>query len=145
MPADIAAQKAKLEKETGKKYKYRPAKKDLPNISHMLAHGAPETQGKPKSWTQLVGYPLLLALTFLVSLLIFHHAPHSKSVGKSHALPKMGGAKRPISTRQRRQPGMQIVQEAEKVDTYPPVETLSDEAVKEPKEPVAAALNPDEL
>jgi hypothetical protein len=84
IPEDIAAAKAKLEEETGKKYKYRKAKRDMPSIGDMLAHGAPESQGKPASWAKTIGYPVALALIFGISLLIFHHAPHSKSKGRKH-------------------------------------------------------------
>jgi hypothetical protein len=84
IPEEVAAAKALLEKETGKKYMYRKPKKDMPSISHMLAHGAPGTEGKPASWSQIIGYPLVLAILFGISLLIFHHAPHSTSKGKGH-------------------------------------------------------------
>jgi hypothetical protein len=84
IPEEMAAAKAQLEKETGKTYKYRKPKKDMPSIGHMLAHGAPESEGKPDSWVQIIGYPVALALIFGISLLIFHHAPHSKSVGRKH-------------------------------------------------------------
>jgi hypothetical protein len=84
IPADIAEAKAKLEAETGKKYKYRKPKRDLPSVGHMLAHGAPGREGKPDSWLQIIGYPVVLAILFGISLLIFHHAPHSKSKGRKH-------------------------------------------------------------
>lgn len=82
IPEDIARTKAKLEMETGKKYKYRPARKDLPSITHMLAHGAPESEGKPKTWLQLIGYPLALVIVFVISFATFQMAPHELSVGR---------------------------------------------------------------
>jgi hypothetical protein len=84
IPADMAEAKAKLEAETGKKYKYRKPKRDLPSVGHMLAHGAPGREGKPDSWTQIIGYPVALAIIFGISLLIFNNAPHSKSKGRHH-------------------------------------------------------------
>lgn len=61
----------KLERETGKKYKYRAAKKDMPSISHMLAHGAPGDEDRPRTWLELIGYPALLVFLFCASLAIF--------------------------------------------------------------------------
>lgn len=84
IPEEMMEAKAQLEAETGKKYKYRKPKRDLPSVGHMLAHGAPESEGKPDSWSQIIGYPVALAIIFGISLLIFHHAPHSKSVGRKH-------------------------------------------------------------
>jgi len=84
--ADVVEAKASL-MEAKKKHKRR---KDLPSISHMLAHGAPESQGRPKTWKEIIGYPLALAVVFLISLLIFHHAPHhlSKQPKRKFSLPK---------------------------------------------------------
>jgi hypothetical protein len=89
IPDDVRAVKDKLEAETGKTYRYRPAKKDLPSISDMLVHGSPESQGRPRTWTETIGYPVALAAIFLISLLIFHHAPHSQSKRNKFVLPKM--------------------------------------------------------
>jgi hypothetical protein len=69
---------AKASSAQGKKY--RPAKKDLPSVAHLLAHGAPESQGKPKTFCSVFGYPIFVAVCFAISLLIFHYAPHDKSV-----------------------------------------------------------------
>lgn len=87
IPPDVAESKAKLETKTGTKYKYR---KDLPSVQHMLAHGAPEQTGRPQTWLEFIGYPLALAIIFLISLLIFHHAPHdlSKQPKRKFSLPK---------------------------------------------------------
>ena len=62
-------------------------RKELPSVAYLLAHGDPETAGQPKTWMDIYGYPILLAAVFAVSLLIFHHAPHEKSVGKTNVLP----------------------------------------------------------
>ena len=59
-------------------------KKQLPPVADLLAYGAEETRGQAKTWTELIGYPLILSLLFFVSLVIFHHAPHDKSRGRSN-------------------------------------------------------------
>jgi hypothetical protein len=82
----------------------------------MLAHGAPESEGKPATWVQIVGYPVALAFIFGVSLLIFHHAPHSKSKGRKHF--EINAAKK---HRMPHTPIMQAVQE-EKAMRYPDVD-----------------------
>ena len=69
----------------GKTYRKLIPKKDMPSISHMLAHGSPEAQarsakGVPKTFCEVFGYPVFLAICFAISLLIFHYAPHDKSV-----------------------------------------------------------------
>jgi hypothetical protein len=71
MPEDIREYKEKLEKKTGKKYTYRAPKKDLPSIPHMLAHGAPEDEGRPRTWLELIGYPAILVALFCLSFYIF--------------------------------------------------------------------------
>ena len=71
MPDDVREYKEKLERETGKKYKYRTPKKDLPSINDMLAYGAPGDENRPRTWLELIGYPALLVLLFCVSLSIF--------------------------------------------------------------------------
>lgn len=65
-----------VDPKTGKKY---VLKKEMPSIQYMLAHGAPESEGKPTTWLKLIGYPLALGIVFFISLLIFHYAPHDKS------------------------------------------------------------------
>jgi hypothetical protein len=125
IPEDVAAAKAKLEAETGKTYKYRKPKKDMPSIGHMLSHGAPESEGKPKTWSQIIGYPLVLAIIFGISLLIFHHAPHSKSKGRTHFIPN--------AEKKARLPHRPIVEAAQEAKPlrYP---DLSDLAPPEEKE-----------
>jgi hypothetical protein len=71
MPEEIRLLKEKKERETGKKYKYRAPKSDIPSIPHMLAYGAPEDENRPRSWLELIGYPLALILLFVVTLHIF--------------------------------------------------------------------------
>ena len=60
--------------------KTRPSRHD-PNMSvaHMLVHGSPESQDRPKTFCSIFGYPIFVAVCFAISLLIFHYAPHDKS------------------------------------------------------------------
>jgi len=51
-------------------------KKQLPSVQYLLAHGDPETAHLPKTYCEIVGYPLVLALVFAISMLTFHYAPH---------------------------------------------------------------------
>ena len=74
-----------IDPKTGKRYRKR---KEVPSVSYMLAHGNPETAHLPKSKMQIIGYPVILALLFAISLLIFHYAPHSKSNTPKFELPK---------------------------------------------------------
>lgn len=37
----------------------------------MLVHGAPEDDGRPRTWLETVGYPLLFLLLFTVTFLLF--------------------------------------------------------------------------
>jgi len=69
LPPDVAEAKAKLEAKTGKKYKYRPPVQEM-TVPHLLMHGT----DRPRTWMDNYGYPIILALIFLISLIIFHHA-----------------------------------------------------------------------
>jgi hypothetical protein len=51
-------------------------RKVLPSVRYLLEHGDPETANRPKTWCEIIGYPVALGLVFAISLLIFHHAPH---------------------------------------------------------------------
>jgi hypothetical protein len=78
-------------------YKYRKSRKELPSISYLLAHGDPELQGKPKTWTDVLWFPIFLCVCFVLSLMTWHYAPHSKSVqpkGKYHMQYKMAEHRR---------------------------------------------------
>jgi hypothetical protein len=61
-------------------YKYRKTRKDLPSVSYLLAHGDPELQGKPRTWADVLWFPIFIVICFIVSLMTFHYAPHDKSV-----------------------------------------------------------------
>lgn len=61
-----------------KTYRLKPR---YPPISDMLAFGAPEEQGKPKTFIQIISGPALLAVVFCISFFIFLHAPHHLSKG----------------------------------------------------------------
>jgi hypothetical protein len=51
-------------------------RKELPSVQYLLVHGDPETAHLPKTWCEVIGYPLAMAAVFAISLLLFHHAPH---------------------------------------------------------------------
>eukprot|EP00977_Amphora_coffeiformis_P025605 scaffold20763_cov175-Amphora_coffeaeformis.AAC.1 len=99
MPEDLRAYKEKLERETGKKYKYRAPKKDLPSIGDMLAYGAPGDEDRPRTWLELIGYPALLVFLFCLSLYAFwkvNPIENSKYRRGRFSLPKQ--SKPPIMT-----------------------------------------------
>ena len=107
MPEDVRAYKEKLERETGKKYKYRAPKKDLPSINHMLAHGAPGDENRPRTWLELIGYPAALVLLFCISFAIFlwvnpienSRYPRGRfSLPKKNKPPKVTSSKPPVSS-----------------------------------------------
>jgi hypothetical protein len=66
------------------------SRNDMPSVAYMLKHGNPETAHLPKSKMEIYGYPVILAVIFAISLLIFHHAPHDKSAVKRFKLPQNG-------------------------------------------------------
>lgn len=72
IPEHIRNVKEKLERETGKKYRYQPAKKDMPSVGDLLKHGAPGA--KPPTFRQSLKSAVMLATLFGLSLFVFHHA-----------------------------------------------------------------------
>lgn len=88
IPEDIKEFIKKKEAETGKKYVYRPRRDE--SIQDMLAHGAPESRGKPVSFWGMIMYPLILLVLFIISLAIFHMAPQSKFGPGRFRLPPRG-------------------------------------------------------
>jgi len=95
LPPDLAEAKAKLESKTGKKFRYQKAKKEMPGIPHMLLHGAPEDEGKERTWLDTFVYPAILAVLFFVTFLLFmRFAPMHRA--KTFTLPtrrNMGAAR----------------------------------------------------
>lgn len=76
--------------EEAKRGKTFVERKPLPSVQYLLAHGDPDTAHLPKTWCEIIGYPVALALIFTVSLLIFHHAPHHLvPPRKKYAIPGM--------------------------------------------------------
>ena len=72
--------------ENGKTYRKR---KPLPDVWSLLQNGAPESEeeksgngGLPRSWYDELAFPISLLLTFCLSLMVWHMAPHDKSVGR---------------------------------------------------------------
>lgn len=68
IPEDVQEFKEKLEKETGKKYRYRTPKKDLPSVGDLLKHG----HGEPATFMDDTGFFLFLMGLFFVTLYMFH-------------------------------------------------------------------------
>lgn len=97
IPDDVKAVKEKLERETGKKYRYRDPKKDLPSVAELLRQGS----GKPWTWKEKITYSVALAFLFGITLFIFHHVvlvPSYKAKlegrgRKPYTLPKMSPRK----------------------------------------------------
>jgi hypothetical protein len=95
IPEDVRKVKEKLEKETGKKYRYRPKDEvNRPSVPSLLTYGT----GRPLTWTETILYPTALALLFAVTLIIFHHtvlvpSRNARLAGKPwrepYKLPKM--------------------------------------------------------
>jgi hypothetical protein len=73
-------------RKNGKTYVQR---KELPSVKHLLAHGDPETAHLPKTWVEIIGYPVALALVFGISLVIFHHAAQHMPARKKYSIPGM--------------------------------------------------------
>ena len=66
----------------------RKRRKDMPSVSYLLAHGDPETAHLPKTWKDIAGPPISLAVVFLISFFIFIYAPHHLNQGKTYKLPQ---------------------------------------------------------
>ncbi len=70
-------------------------RKELPSVSYLLKHGDPETAHIPPSLVHTIGYPLILAMVFALSLFIFHNAPwDSAPPHKPYKLPKINKVSR---------------------------------------------------
>jgi hypothetical protein len=74
--------------KTGNAGRQLGTRKELPPVSYLLAYGDPETAHLPKTWMELFGFPMALALVFFLSLLTFHYAPHALSMHKGFQLPE---------------------------------------------------------
>ena len=72
IPEIVLKVKERLERETGKTYRYQPGKKDMPSVGELLKHGAPGAT--PPSFQQSLKNAIMLAAVFSLSLFIFHHA-----------------------------------------------------------------------
>lgn len=134
IPENVLKAKEKLEKETGKKYRYRPAKKDLPSVGDLLKHGVPGKENQPSSWKESVKTALLLAVVFALSLLVFHHTILSKpSNRKAFKLPNQKRAEAAMKNQQQQQQAQQevVAPEKEKVVPLELEETEPEEAATE--------------
>ena len=88
-------------KDTPTEKKRVVPRKQLPSVAYLLKHGNPETAHLPKTWCEIVGYPLALAIVFGISLLLFHHAPHHLS--KKHH-------KFTLPRKEEQQPNIQVME-----------------------------------
>lgn len=114
----------------GKKFRER---KPLPDVKYLLAHGDPETAHLPKTWCEIIGYPVALALVFAISLLIFHHAPHDLAPRKKYTLP--GVTRLPMFARERMmQRKMEREQQQQQHQATPPVDIKPEPERKEGSE-----------
>ena len=73
IPPEVLKIKEKLERETGKKFKYRPREKDLPPVAELIKYGVPGKELKPQTWKEMLLLPLLFAGFFALTLFIYHH------------------------------------------------------------------------
>jgi hypothetical protein len=102
IPEDILEYKKKLEAKTGKKYKYRPAKNDLPSVGELLKHGGVPGQQPPddrtkKTWKETLGLPVALAIVFALNLFMVHYFILSRSSNvKPLKLPSALKKNRPV-------------------------------------------------
>jgi hypothetical protein len=82
IPEDVRVVKEKLEAKTGKKYAYR---EPMPGVAELLRRGS----AGPTTWKQTIFYPVLVALVFGISLLMFHHLVLTKPPGRpAYTIPK---------------------------------------------------------
>jgi hypothetical protein len=103
-----------LKAKPGKVYKLR---KRYPPLSEMLAYGAPEDQGKPKTWFQLIAGPTVLVTVFFISFLIFINAPHHLSKGKQRRT--FGMNEKPYLLNKKVPPHVPPVKKMEPMDKEP--------------------------
>ena len=78
IPEDVKALKAKMETATGKTYRYRPPKKDLPGVGDLLKDAAVR-----RTWKESLGLGGFLLVLFALSLATLHqfilsHPPRVK-------------------------------------------------------------------
>ena len=86
IPEDVLEVKKKLEAKTGKKYRYRPAKKDLPSVGELLKQGS----SKPPTLKESIFYAVALAALFGISLFIFHHLVLTRPPKQNYNLNRRG-------------------------------------------------------
>ncbi|KAL3935479.1 MAG: hypothetical protein SGBAC_009007 [Bacillariaceae sp.] len=46
-------------------------KKKVPPVSFLLKNGDPESEGKPKTWTDVYGPPVAIMIVFILSFFVF--------------------------------------------------------------------------
>jgi hypothetical protein len=85
---EVDAKKSEGTNKPEQSVKRKGTRKNLPSVAYLLAHGDPETAHLPKTWWQILGFPVALAVVFFISFLTFHYAPHSKSRHPGFKLPR---------------------------------------------------------
>ena len=88
---DVVSEKETTEESTtakSKKPNRYKTRKEMPSVAYLLAHGDPETAHLPKTWCDILGFPIIVAIVFGISLLVFHHAPHHLSTHEGFRLPQ---------------------------------------------------------
>lgn len=84
--ADASSASKKDDDSIPKGYKRR---KQLPHVSHLLTYGAPETEGKPKSWMDVFGPPILIVIVFVLSFHVFAYVIENHTHRLPRKLPRM--------------------------------------------------------
>ena len=82
IPETVRRVKERLEKETGKTYRYRAGKKDLPSVGDLLKDGVPGA--KPPTFREKLKMALLFAALFALSLFVYHHAVLTRPSRRKH-------------------------------------------------------------
>lgn len=114
-----SSKKGKASANNNKKYvKKRP----VPHLTELLSHGSEESRGKKTTWKQIFLPPLILAVLFFLSFLLFMkvlpHIPKNRNFQlpqRNHHVPKVS----PVKTRDEQAPPQEqpkeekIINEAE--------------------------------
>lgn len=78
----------------------------------MLAHGAPEDNNKPSTFLEVLAFPAILTVLFVVSFLLFvRFVPYQHA--KNFKLPTSEGQDMPEQQQYHQQQGLPLVKEAD--------------------------------
>ena len=76
----------KTPKDPPKGYK---RKKQVPSVDFLLKNGDPESEGKPKSWAEVYGFPVFVMVTFILSFFVFYYFIENHTTHRPIKLPRM--------------------------------------------------------